>query len=74
MMEKFKENCKNWLGNKPCKEQKEGLSDGCVKCIYYSPLLGNSLIMEAGGLGSAIRTSAVSKEITSTNIWVKISV
>src|SRR5690606_4786481 len=35
----------------------------CEDCIYSSPILGNSLIMEAGGLGSVLRTSVVAQEI-----------
>lgn len=64
-MEKFKEDCKNWLGGKPCQKQKEDSTNNCAECVHYSPLLGNSLIMEAGGLGSVLRTSAVSKEMKS---------
>ncbi|MCL5774994.1 MAG: hypothetical protein M1333_02150, partial [Patescibacteria group bacterium] len=36
---------------------------GCENCIYYNPVLGNVLLVEAGGLGSILRTSVVSKEI-----------
>lgn len=62
-MENFKPDCNEWLGYKPCQKQKEKLSDSCKNCLYYSPVLGNSLIMESGGLGSILRTSIVSKEV-----------
>jgi hypothetical protein len=62
-MEKFKPDCKEWLGYKPCNKQREKLANKCDNCFYYSPFLGNSLIMEAGGLGSILRTSVVSQEI-----------
>lgn len=62
-MEKFKPDCAEWVGYQPCQKQKEQLTENCDHCIYYSPILGNSLIMEAGGLGSVLRTSVVSQEI-----------
>lgn len=66
-MEKFKPNCNEWLGYKPCVKQKEHLTNNCENCLYYSPILGNSLIMEAGGLGGVLRTSVVAKEIKKAN-------
>ncbi|WP_456325649.1 hypothetical protein [Desulfonauticus submarinus] len=62
-MERFNPNCEKWLGYKPCEKQKEKLTETCKNCIYCSPILGNSLIMEAGGLGSILRTSVVAQEI-----------
>lgn len=61
----FKTDCKDWQGYLPCIQQREGRSTGCVNCDFYSPLTGNSLIIEAGGLGSIVRTTVVSKEIKS---------
>lgn len=62
-MEKFRPNCNEWIGYKPCDKQKEGATENCDECVYYSPFLGNSLIIEAGGLGSILRTTMVAKEM-----------
>lgn len=66
-MEKFKTDCNEWLGYKHCNKQREHSADNCEDCLHYSPILGNSLIMEAGGLGSILRTSVVSQELKKNN-------
>ena len=71
-MEKFKLDCKEWLGYKPCNKQRENLTAKCDNCFYYSPFLGNSLIMEAGGLGSILRTSVVSQEIKKSSPHMQV--
>lgn len=59
----FKHDCFHWVGRKPCAPQLEGRTPGCNKCPLYHQILGNVLIIEAGGLGSILRTTTVSKEI-----------
>lgn len=59
----FRPDCREWAGRRPCAKQKSGLVEVCSNCGYYSPISGNVLIIEAGGLGSIIRTTVVSKEI-----------
>lgn len=63
----FKSDCYFWVGKKPCTPQLEGKTFGCVKCGSYKPIKGNVLIIEAGGLGSILRTTTVSKEIKRLN-------
>lgn len=62
-MRVFHTECKEWQGFKPCAKQKQGLSTNCCKCGLYEPFQENILIIEAGGLGSALRTSIVTKEL-----------
>lgn len=62
-MEVFRNDCESWEGAKPCSFQKKEIVKGCENCIFYNPVLGNVLLVEAGGLGSILRTSIVSKEI-----------
>lgn len=62
-MKVFRTDCKEWQGYKPCSKQKQGVIEGCDQCRFYAPIQGNILIIEAGGLGSALRTSIVMKEI-----------
>lgn len=64
-MKTFWTDCEIWRGYKPCSKQKEGLVSGCAGCKFYSPVKENVLIIEAGGLGSALRTSVVAKELRS---------
>jgi len=62
-MKVFQTNCREWEGYKPCHKQKLGLTEGCWNCQFYTPIQESILIIEAGGLGSALRTSVVAKEI-----------
>lgn len=62
-MRVFRTDCREWQGYKPCSKQKAGLVEGCESCHLYTPIQENVLIVEAGGLGSALRTSVVAKEI-----------
>ncbi|MGK2849050.1 MAG: glycosyltransferase family 9 protein [Minisyncoccota bacterium] len=62
-MRVFRTDCREWQGYKPCSKQKLGLVDGCESCHLYATIQENVLIVEAGGLGSALRTSVVAKEI-----------
>ncbi len=62
-MRVFRTDCREWQGYKPCGKQKLGLVEGCENCHLYAPIQENVLIVEAGGLGSALRTSVVAKEI-----------
>ena len=62
-MTAFHTDCKEWEGYKPCHSQKMALTTGCENCQLYAPIQENILIVEAGGLGSALRTSVVAKEI-----------
>ncbi|MBP7061101.1 MAG: glycosyltransferase family 9 protein [Candidatus Moranbacteria bacterium] len=62
-MRVFRTDCREWQGYKPCSKQKLGLVEGCENCHLYDPIQENVLIVEAGGLGSALRTSVVAKEI-----------
>lgn len=55
--------CFSWSGYKPCRPIKSGETQSCDGCVLYSPILGNYLIIEAGGLGSVLRSTVVSKEI-----------
>ncbi len=63
----FHTDCKEWEGYKPCYSQKLGLTTGCENCQLYVPLQENILIIESGGLGSALRTSIVAKAIKQHN-------
>jgi len=49
-------------GYKPCRKQ-----EGCEECQFYAPIKEDILIIEAGGLGSALRTSVVIKELKKRN-------
>ena len=62
-MRVFLTDCREWQGYRPCSKQKLGLVEGCSSCHLYTPIQENVLIVEAGGLGSALRTSVVAKEI-----------
>lgn len=62
-MRVFRTDCREWQGYKPCSKQKLGLVEGCESCHLYAQIQENVLIVEAGGLGSALRTSVVAKEI-----------
>lgn len=62
-MRVFRTDCREWQGYKPCGKQKLGLVEGCENCHPSAPIQENVLIVEAGGLGSALRTSVVAKEI-----------
>lgn len=64
---RFKSECYFWIGKKPCFPQIDGKTIGCVKCRSYKPIRGNVLIIEAGGLGSILRTTTISKEIKRLN-------
>jgi heptosyltransferase-2 len=55
--------CKEWEGYRPCRRQKGGQAGSCNDCRDYSPIRRNVLIIEAGGLGSVLRTSVVAKEM-----------
>lgn len=59
----FQTDCKEWQGYKPCSRQKQGLAKGCDQCHFSAPIQENILVIEAGGLGSALRTSIVMKEL-----------
>src|SRR3990167_6780244 len=63
----FHNDCRYWEGYRPCINQKQGLSTGCDGCSLYSPISDNYLIIEAGGLGSILRTSVLSKELKRQN-------
>lgn len=62
-MRVFQTDCREWQGYKPCSKQKAGLVECCKGCHLYTQIQENVLIIEAGGLGSALRTSVVAKEI-----------
>lgn len=62
-LELFSHDCVEWRGYVPCESKKQGLTKSCVACNYYSPIKVNSLIIEAGGLGSILRTTPVAREI-----------
>lgn len=62
-MKKFNFDCEFWEGARPCSFQKKEVTKNCENCIYYNPIFGNVLLIEAVGLGSILRTSVVSKEI-----------
>lgn len=62
-MRVFQTDCREWQGHRPCSKQRVGLVEGCEGCHLYAPIQENVLIVEAGGLGSALRTSVVAKEI-----------
>ena len=62
-MRVFQPDCREWEGYKPCRKQKAGATEGCERCSSYAPIQENILIIEAGGLGSALRTSIVAKEL-----------
>jgi len=62
-MNTFHTDCTYWEGQKPCTKQKINLTKGCYKCTFYSRIRQNILIIEAGGLGSTLRTSVVAKEL-----------
>lgn len=62
---KFRTDCKVWQGYKPCVKQKQGLTENCAACSLYDPIQENILIIEAGGLGSALRTSVVMEALKS---------
>ncbi len=63
----FHDNCKEWQGYKPCINQKKGATFSCNGCKFYKPIRRNILMIEAGGLGSALRASVVTKEIKNHN-------
>ncbi len=63
----FKKDCKFWVGYKPCQKQKSGEVSTCDNCSLYQGVVRNYLIIEAGGLGSALRMSVVSSEIRRNN-------
>lgn len=71
-MKVFRTDCKEWQGYKPCSKQKQGVTEGCNQCRFYAPIQENILIIEAGGLGSALRTSIVMKELKTQNPDVHI--
>lgn len=62
-MTEYKYDCLSWDGYMPCTNIKQGKTQGCFECPFYSPISNNYLIVEAGGLGSVLRTSAVSKTL-----------
>ncbi len=62
-MNTFHTDCIYWKGIKPCNKQKANLTKECHECTLYSPIRQNILIIEAGGLGSVLRSSVVSKEL-----------
>ena len=62
-MKVFQTGCREWEGYKPCQKQKLGMTEGCEGCRFYAPIQENILIIEGGGLGSALRTSIVAKEL-----------
>ncbi len=62
-MKIFQTDCREWEGYKPCQKQKSGMTEGCEGCQFYAPIQSNILIIEAGGLGSALQTSVVAKEL-----------
>jgi len=62
-MRVFRTDCREWQGYKPCSKQKAGLVEGCESCHLYAPIQEHVLIVEVGGLRSALRTSVVTKEI-----------
>lgn len=62
-MKVFQTDCREWEGYKPCRKQKSGMTEGCEGCQLYVPIQENILVIEAGGLGSALRTSVVIKEL-----------
>lgn len=62
-MKVFQTDCREWEGYKPCHKQKMGLTEGCQECRFYAPIQENILVIEAGGLGSALQTSVVTKEL-----------
>lgn len=66
-MKVFKTDCNKWKGYEPCCKQKLGLIEGCQDCQFYVPTQDNILVIEAGGLGSALRTSVVTKELKRIN-------
>lgn len=55
--------CSQWVGYKPCVPQQQGLVVECGHCAHYTPFKENILIIEAGGLGSMLRVSALTKEL-----------
>ncbi|WP_084263039.1 glycosyltransferase family 9 protein [Actinomadura formosensis] len=77
--------CDNWLGYKPCAEQKAQQLANCAGCVRFEPgpesitvnvqpydpaILEDAKdvgIVEMGGLGSILRTSAVSRAIRQIN-------
>ncbi|MCS7092279.1 MAG: hypothetical protein NZM26_02930 [Patescibacteria group bacterium] len=81
----FKPECANWLGYKPCTEQKKQGLANCANCAFYQegqkilqivnkPYSPEELrtassvgIVEMGGLGSILRTTAISKGIGKIN-------
>jgi heptosyltransferase-2 len=62
-MKVFQTGCQEWEGYKPCRKQKSGMTEGCEGCQSYAPIQENILIIEAGGLGSALRTSVVARAL-----------
>lgn len=62
-MKIFHTDCREWQGYKPCNKQRSGLVQGCDDCQFHDPIQQNILLIEAGGLGSAFRTSVVTKEL-----------
>lgn len=61
--EQYHDDCKKWLGSKPCVIQKAGLSSGCDGCNYFEPINSNVLIIEAGGLGSILKASVIANSL-----------
>lgn len=66
-MKVFQTDCREWEGYNPCRKQKSGMTEGCEWCQFYASIQENILIIEAGGLGSALRTSVVAKELKEKN-------
>lgn len=71
-MRMFQTDCKEWQGYKPCIKQKQGLTAGCAQCPLFASIRKNILIIKAGGLGSALRTSVVMKELKAHNPSARI--
>ncbi|MFH1183222.1 MAG: glycosyltransferase family 9 protein [Candidatus Moraniibacteriota bacterium] len=69
---KFFTDCKEWVGYKPCREQLVSSTDACYKCKHYQPVKKNILIIEAGGLGSVLRTTVLLREIKGADKSTKV--
>lgn len=65
--EQFRQDCKYWLGRRPCDYQRANLVKNCQDCTRYFPFNANVLIIEAGGLGSVLKTTIISSEIKRLN-------
>jgi heptosyltransferase-2 len=57
-----KMNCRNYLGDRPCKPHKDGRVD-CLDCKLYDPIEEKILVIKLNAAGDVIRTTPLLRKI-----------